>query len=850
MKNKKTALLDTSGFRFTLTQSSLGVMLALGMTAAQAAAGSPGIPTDNPPIFKEDFENPQTAPAAGQALSLGEYKSATLDVNGDPLQYTAAGVAYTGTPAIAAIARPDPPNVPFWLNKNFCNGMWLDSTKVAPTGALLAAEYDPNGTGNTDGYDLAYCMGGFGGKLNNAWGQLQRLAKSLGVLVNGGTEAANAGNHVIAAYTVTRTNRDTPMKPLVQLQMTQPIPIPAGGRFITFSVAMATTSCKYTAGGAHSPVDANIDFYLIHDVTGDKTDLSTGNANLTKLNSQSANPCPATAPASGVISGAQIYGDKPVLYTRDRVAMQFVNNSSGTNGNDGAFDNLKILDLTPQLDKSFADAQLANGKTTTLTFTITNTTELAQKTGWTFTDTLPTGMTVASAPTTNCGASTTANATLGGNKISVTAGDLPANTASCTVSLDVKVSAPAPMNASQTLTNGPLGSGTAGTPGTTETFALNPPGTAQVTVLPAVDLIGTGTTSQSVSKGTPVTFHTSCTNDGPDMALGATCAVTGIPTDATGVSTSCAPSPTDLAPNSVISCTTSFVPVTPGVVTLTTTAATTGSLDTNPSNDAAPTLLYVRPLADMQVSTPTTITTTVGTPVKVTSTCTNAGPDVAEAADCKVTGAPTGATTICTPTPPVTALAVGTGVISCETTFTPTTPGTVTLVTTATSTTTDPDPSNNVGQTPVITTPPMADMQASSPPGLMSTPGVEATLVSTCTNAGPSVADNATCTVTGAPTGATTICTPASPVTSLAVGASITCETKFTPKDAAIVTITTTAGSTTTDPVPTNNVAKTLTPAASDPAAVPTLGEWALWLLSALLGGFALMGVRRQRQQS
>ena len=370
-----------------------------------------------------------------------------------------------------------------------------------------------------------------------------------------------------------------------------------------------------------------------------------------------------------------------------------------------------------------------------------------------------------------------------------------------------------------------------------------------MTVLPAVDLRATGDTTQSVGKGTPVTFTTSCTNNGSDVALGATCAVTGIPTDATGQSTSCTPSPTDLAPGSVISCTTPFTPVTPGVVTLTTTAATTGSLDTDPSNDSAPTLLNVRPLADMQVSTPTTITTSVGTPVKVTSTCTNAGPDVAETADCKVTGAPTGATTICTPTPPITALAVGTGVISCETTFTPTTPGTVTLITTATSTTVDPDPSNNVGQTPVITTPPMADMQASSPPGLMSTPGVEVTLVSTCTNAGPSVADNATCTVTGAPTGATTVCTSASPTTSLAVGANMRCETKFTPKDSTIVTITTTAGSSTTDPQPGNNVAKTLTPA-SDPASVPTLGEWALWLLSALLGGFALMGVRRQRQQN
>ena len=946
------------------TTALAAALLALGMGSALAAPSTrtPGVPFENNPIFVEDFENPQTDPGTGQALSLGEYQSATKDVNGNPLQYTAAGVAYTGSPAIAGM-RTDPPDVPFWLNKNFCNGMWLNSTKAAPTGNLSDSEYDPGGT-KVDNNDLAYCMGTFSGKLNNAWGALQNLAKVFGQKANGGnaTDAVNANNHVIAAYTVTRNNRNDPQASLVQLQMAQPIPLPSGGRFITFSVAMAATSCKNTA------VDPNIDFYLIKDVTGNKTDFSASNSNLIKLNSASANPCKEAQPFVGSIYVSQTYGDKPVLYTGGSVAMQFVNNSSGTNGNDGAFDNLKILDLTPALDKAFsATSPIGNGAITQLTFTITNTVELAQKTGWSFSDTLPVGMTVAgptSAISCDVGTSTGTliNAPVGGNSIVVTAGDLPAGASSCTISVPVKVTLPSPMVSAQDLSNGPLSGGTAGTPGTTDTFALIPPETAIVKVLPSVDLLAVPAPSQSVTQGTPVTFNTSCTNAGPDVALGATCAVpsTGIPADATDVVTTCTPSSSpalDLRPGQSITCTTTFTPHTTGSVRLDTVASTSGSMDINPANDIAPTLLVLTPTADMQltspgpitakvgepvtvtsicinagpspavnatctvtgapagattvctptppitpalavntpiscetkftpttagtvtlktvatsdtpdpvptnnsgetkvttpepqadlqVSTPTSITGKIGEPVKVTSTCTNLGPDAAEAADCQVSGAPTGATTVCTPQTPVKSLAFGSA-ISCTVSWTPTTDGTTTLVTTATSTTSDPVKSNNVGDTPVKVTPPQADMQATAPTTLTTTPGVEATLVSTCTNAGPDIAENATCTVTGAPDGAVTSCQPASPVTSLAVGANMVCETKFTPKDASIFTITTTAASTTEDPDLSNNVAKTVDPSTpvAGPAPVPTLGEWALLLLASLVGGVAALRLRR-----
>ncbi|MFJ2535074.1 DUF7507 domain-containing protein [Microbacterium maritypicum] len=141
------------------------------------------------------------------------------------------------------------------------------------------------------------------------------------------------------------------------------------------------------------------------------------------------------------------------------------NEQAQTNGNDGAIDNIRVLDVTPQLDKVFSPAIAPTGGTSTLTFTITNTTELAAKNGWSFTDSLPAGLTIANpAASTTCtdGAVT---APAGGTSIAVT-GDLDAGQASCTVT--VNVTSPVP----GTFTNGP--------DNVTQT-GLNPPGETSVT---------------------------------------------------------------------------------------------------------------------------------------------------------------------------------------------------------------------------------------------------------------------------------------------------------------------------------------------------------------------------------
>jgi len=104
-------------------------------------------------------------------------------------------------------------------------------------------------------------------------------------------------------------------------------------------------------------------------------------------------------------------------------------------------------------------------------------------------------------------------------------------------------------------------------------------------------------------------------------------------------------------------------------------------------------------IADMQATGPTTVPATIGTPVTVTTTCTNGGPNAAANAICTVTGAPAGATT-CTPSMPVATLAVGSS-ITCTTTFTPSSATPVVIVTTADSDTPDSNLANNTATTTI-----------------------------------------------------------------------------------------------------------------------------------------------------
>jgi uncharacterized repeat protein (TIGR01451 family) len=102
-----------------------------------------------------------------------------------------------------------------------------------------------------------------------------------------------------------------------------------------------------------------------------------------------------------------------------------------------------------------------------------------------------------------------------------------------------------------------------------------------------------------------------------------------------------------------------------------------------------------------------------------------------------------------------------------------------------------------------------ADMQATGPNAVQGDSGSTVTFTTKCVNNGPDAAVNATCTITGVPTGPDTsiVCTPSSPTT-LDVSEEISCDISFTLGDDP-VTIYTDAASETPDPKPENNRLRT-----------------------------------------
>ncbi|MBT2534184.1 hypothetical protein J7E83_19050 [Arthrobacter sp. ISL-48] len=220
------------------------------------------------------------------------------------------------------------------------------------------------------------------------------------------------------------------------------------GRFVTFSLDVGNL--------CNIGVQALDRFYVINGTT--PIALNATDYNIC------ADPNRQTYTVDGnVVSVGTFTGNQAALVTNPTVGFRVTNQQPNGSGNDQAFDNFKILDVTPQLDKSFSPASVPVGSTSTLTLTVTNTSELGAKNGWSFTDALPTGLTVAGPATTNCPAGVV-TAAAGGTSVGVT-GNLSTGLASCTVTVNVT------SKAAGSFTNGP--SNVTGT-------GINPPGTSTV----------------------------------------------------------------------------------------------------------------------------------------------------------------------------------------------------------------------------------------------------------------------------------------------------------------------------------------------------------------------------------
>jgi uncharacterized repeat protein (TIGR01451 family) len=408
------------------------------------------------------------------------------------------------------------------------------------------------------------------------YSRARQLAYALGVQAGSATPAAN---HAVTAYT-----ENNPGANLVEFRTVGELLLPTSGRFLTFQVDTAALNCgvsaplyqfSLTSGATSTPVGG-----LINACT------ATGAVSV-----------PGVGGAGAIGARVGTYSSNgSVLFTGSSLGIRMVNGNGSGTGNDAAFDNIRIVDGTPGLAKSFSPATLNAGATSTLTFTITNTSELAAKNGWSFTDTLPAGLVVrnpANASTTCSGAQVTAVAA--GGAIAVR-GNLNAGQASCTASVDVTSATPG------SYTNGAANVVTTG---------LDPPPPSTVQFLSADLAIVKSASPGMITPGTNVTYTLAVTNRGPDAAVnvrasdplpsGLTFVSASPACGAIGVNVTCAVGSLAAGASQTFTVTTRVASSVSGRVTNSTTV-TSDTPDPNPANNTSTTTVPSEGVVDLSIS--------------------------------------------------------------------------------------------------------------------------------------------------------------------------------------------------------------------------------------------------------
>lgn len=362
----------------------------------------------------------------------------------------------------------------------------------------------------------------------NSWNSIQQLTYGLGAYAGAADPATN--------FSVSAFTAGNPGAGAVEFETDTNIPFDGNGRFITFSVDVAAVNCNVSA-----PL---LQFQLIDD---EGTAIPAGSAVDGCVGSGTVN-----APAIGVTGARAVTvgtttSNGSALVTGTSVGVRMLNNNASGTGNDHAFDNLRIIDATPQLDKSFSPASVVAGETSTLTLTITNTSELAAKDGWSFLDLLPDGLVVADdTASTTCPAGVV-TAPVSSGSIEVT-GNLSVGMESCTVT--VNVTSPD----AGTFTNGPDNITSVG---------LNPPADAEVEFVeqaPAIAVVKSASpsTEESFIVGQEITYSFLVTNTG-NVPLTDVDVEEG-PFTGTGVlsAVTCPPAAESLAPEAQVTCTATY----------------------------------------------------------------------------------------------------------------------------------------------------------------------------------------------------------------------------------------------------------------------------------------------------
>lgn len=358
------------------------------------------------------------------------------------------GLSFTVPSSITAYAGGRYTASAGWATGTNCTGVLLNRNAAYP--------------------NAQFCPSQGAGLTTNSAREVRRLADVLGQLAAGTAGSATANAPANGSTTATQNNHALVALPYAAVaaggttvaQGTAPLGVTAAGsRYYTLRFDAAAAPC-----GANPPALA--------------LSLFTGTTALLNAFPTAVNPCAATGnvfytspaqAASGGVGGildpavsasarASTYtGTASALLTPAQIASAQVRLTNSTTGAGSGFgvDNLRLLDVTPSLDWSFGPASVPVGTPSTLTYTVTNTSDLLAKSDWSFTNTLPTGLTVAPNPAVGgtcvqvTGTAFGVTALAGATSIGAVGGDLAAGAASCTITVDVVASAEA------TLVNGP-----------------------------------------------------------------------------------------------------------------------------------------------------------------------------------------------------------------------------------------------------------------------------------------------------------------------------------------------------------------------------------------------------------
>ena len=391
--------------------------------AMPSAHAVPGVPAPTQVLFAEDFENAPVASNDGPAKLITAYAGAT------PLEMT-----YTA------------------------DSNWNGSQNADCNGLVVRGSMTNNVFQN--------CFGSVqqDGDLMRASAQALALVDSPG-LAGGGTGAAAKANEAVTAATAAPTGT-TPSYAGKQLETTKQLPITAG-RFVNFSVDVAEVAClgsNYTSLRFARLNSTNVE---------------------TPLTATPIVPCPSKPGGRGALIATlptlsgnfEVYGGRfassgSLLSDGDTFRVRMTNDSPGGGnggaGNDSAIDNLRVIDATPVADKRFVTPAPGSLRTRLQIF-VTNTDDLAAKNGFSFTDTLPAGLSVAPGvqPSVSCFAggsktATTFPVSASGSQVVVApgapgAGKLGAGESHCRIDVNVVAAAIGTYTAGAQLINGPVG---------------------------------------------------------------------------------------------------------------------------------------------------------------------------------------------------------------------------------------------------------------------------------------------------------------------------------------------------------------------------------------------------------